>query len=141
MSEYDIKINVTDFDPIIMGQNVGIDIKEVMRDICTQIDDKILLGLFLILTFYTISRFVLPVACEYFQSVLDKEIIDNLFKFMYSMSETLSLGSIIMIIAFAWVQGLIIGKWLIWVIVIAIFLILTAIYKYVDNRNKKKNQV
>jgi len=79
-----------------------INIQDVYRDVCTQIDDKIILCLFLIFTFYVMSKLILPYARE----GIKLDVLVPVYDMFENMSEVFSLMSITFIIILSWVQGI-----------------------------------
>jgi len=119
-------------------QPTEINIQDVIRDVCSQIDDKIILGLFLIFTFYVMSKLILPYARKGFE---DSPFIDSLnliFDGFESLSETLSLCSIFLIIIFKWIQGISTG-FKVWAYVLLSLVIIVNIINVIEWR-KRKNE-
>lgn len=82
-------------------------VREIVDNYCAQIDDRITLALFLILTFYVLSRIVIPLS----EKVLIKEypiyaeLISRFYRIAESFSETLSLCAVIFILGLRYYQG------------------------------------
>lgn len=104
---------------------ISIRVSEVIREICPQIDEKILIGLFLILTFYIFSVIIMPISRKFWIQALPnwEDVIKPTFNYLYSALETFSLGGILLIIGFAYYQESITGGFLTWGIILGIVVI------------------
>jgi len=123
--------------------NLGNDINPVFRttdiisSVCRQFDEKVLIGLFLILTFYVVSNFMLPISKLGLKDMFPKlkPFIDGWFDMLYSLLDTLSLASILLIISFAWFQGLITTGFITWLIVLGSIVLATIYFKIKNRKN------
>lgn len=139
-----VNYNISQYPGVTQnGMDYVIDVPTIIADVCSQIDDKIILGLFFILTFYVTTRFILPIAIEGFKGYIHKDILDKIYNYYFDISETFALGSVIMILAFSYLQGWNKGYW-IWMFILAGFTVLTAFYKinvWINERSKKKSGI
>lgn len=112
-----------------------INVADVIRDTCNQIDSKVILCLFLIFTFYVMKNLILPYARE----GLNMEVLKPLFDMFENMSEVFSLMSITLVIIFAWVQGLSV-MFKVWAYVLLGLVVLVNIIHLIEIRRGKKSQ-
>lgn len=79
-----------------------------MRDVCIQVDDKITLCVFLILTAWSFQQYIFP-SVERFYSKEYPELY-GIFSPAVSMSksfiDTLGIGSVVFLVVIRWVQGI-----------------------------------
>lgn len=104
--------------------NVGqeISVFEVLTDVCEQFDSKIVLGIYLILTFYIMKNFIIPGAENQIKLML-KDNAKPMLDMVYSITETFAIGSIIMIIVFYITQNGISTGYIVWLSTLVLFII------------------
>lgn len=95
---------------------------EVLQDLCTQIDSKLLLGGFFILTYFVFRMFIFPQAYKGFKSLFESvdptgdtmKTLTRAYEQILSLLETFGLGSAIFIIAIFYYQnGLPLWAWIV----------------------------
>jgi len=130
--------NETNFVPVIGGVT-RININDVMKDICLQINEKIIICLLLIFTFYVFSNYILPIT----KSILNYTKLNKYNKIihdrLYSLLETLSLMSISLTLIFSWIQGIKL-YYKLWIVSIICFCVFVNVINYILNKRLKKLQ-
>ena len=115
-----------------VNKPTSINVQDVIKDVCTQIDDKIILCLFLIFTFYVMSKLILPYARE----GIKLDVLTPVYDMFENMSEVFSLMSITLVIIFAWIQG--IGlMYKVWAYILIGLIVLVNIIHIIEIKNQK----
>lgn len=127
--------SLANYNYSLTGGTEKINVAVVIKDVCDQIDHKITVCLFLILTFYVMSKLILPYSKEYFKSstygILFLPIVDQ----FESMSETFALMSISLVIVFKFVQGVSTG-FIVWGAILLFFAVSVKVVEFVDKKKK-----
>lgn len=124
----------------LINQPMGIDIKDVIRDICAQIDGKIVMGLGFILLYWTVRHLIAPFAVKYYEEyhpMLWEGGLKVFYEHAMSFLETLMLGFCYLIMGYYFIQnGISVAGW-IWISIIGSLIMLRVIMWAVIKFQKK----
>lgn len=110
-------------------QEYSYSIKEILVDVCRQIDDNIVKCMFLILTFYIMTRFMVPVSEKGLSLIMGPDTAGKLMDYACSMLETFSLGAIIYCIVIYFYQNTMTLGYIIWAVILGMIVLLSFILR------------
>lgn len=133
--------NITNFGnfskyDMYLNKPTEIYLGDVVRDVCQQIDEKIIICLLIIYTFYVLRYFVLPYSRFYFETTLMKDAMKKFLDMFEDMLETLSLMATFFIMGLVWYQGMAM-KFKIWIIGLLVFSVLVKLFELQDRKRRK----
>jgi len=137
-------MSLPSFEPII------IDTADVIKNVCSQIDDKIVLCCFLILSFWVVNRVMVPRIYNTFKPYVNTffpnslQTFDKIVEYFISFLETGALFGGAVIVGLAFIQYGFTGLYKVWTIILVGIVLLTIIAEivgyFVRKRAKKDSE-
>lgn len=115
---------------LIVTRPAEINIFDVFRDVCAGLEHQVLVCLFLILTFYTITKVVMPLSLQGLGAF--RLALEPFYVWVSEFLEGLSLLSISYIIALLWFGDKLTSGFKTWTIVLLAFVILAVVPKFLE---------
>jgi hypothetical protein len=113
----------------LITQPTALNVVDIYRTVCTGLDRQVIVCLFLILTFYTMTKVVMPLSEE------GLGVYSLIFKDIYAWTEEildgLCLLAISYVIVLLWLADRLTGGFKIWFIVLISFVILAVVPKFI----------
>ena len=126
-----------------ISQNMGIDIKEVLRDVCHQVDDKLVLCSMLILTGFIFMKIIYPMGIKELKATYPVffKPLSPYIDYLLSFSETAMLGGCMFIFGFYIIQNGWYGGYKLWTITLGIFIGLAILSKVLEWKRQRIRKI
>lgn len=123
--------NYTDF--LVVSQPTALNVVDVYRDVCSGLDGMVIICIFLILTFYTLSRIIVPLAKRGLEDSVPVAyaFFGTMLTYVEDFFETMSLMSIMFIVTLLWMGGKLEGRFKLWFAVLTLLVALAALPKLI----------
>jgi len=100
------RFNATTYQSAIdSGQEVKINIMDIIGGVCNQLDSRIIIFCLLIFTFYILKNLILPLAREGIKGLPTEKLLNSIYDYFESVTDTIQVFSAGTLLYFGWLQG------------------------------------